>query len=201
MPHFDKFLEWLCEEQDEITEDILTRQLQETNRDIGCSIHQLYGVLRETCIGAAKNSVMSYVEDASINGARLLQEFARERLHVSKVGLAALGQRITKPPKATLDTQEDHLREWDSDCRRWYRMTKQSPGELALVYLQDMLPEAAVANIELSKHDSLTVQQMRDFYKKIIAEEKSSRRKKAKCAGGLHEFVERLQLAEDDAGE
>ena len=147
MPHFDKFLEWLCEEEDEITEDILTRQLQQTNRDIGCFIHQLYGALRETCIGSAKNSVMSYEEDASINEARLLQEFAREHLHGSKVGLAALGQRITKPPKATLDPLEDHLRELDSDCRRGYCMTKQSPGELALIYLQDMLPEAAVAKL------------------------------------------------------
>ena len=80
-------------------------------------------------------------------------------------------------------------------------MTKQSPGELALVYLQDMLPEAAVAKFELLKHDILTVQQMRDFYKKIIAEEKSNKRRKAKGAGGLHELVERLQLAENDAAE
>ena len=80
-------------------------------------------------------------------------------------------------------------------------MTGQSPGELALVYLQDMLPEAAVAKFELLKHDILTVQQMRDFYKKIIAEEKSNKRKKAKGAGGLHELVERLQQAEQAAGE
>ena len=93
VPHFDKFLEWLCEEQDEVTDDILTKKLQETKWDIGYFNHQLYGVLRETCIGSAKNSVMSYEEDTTINGARLLQEFAREHLHGSKVGLAALGQR------------------------------------------------------------------------------------------------------------
>ena len=82
-------------------------------------------------------------------------------------------------------------------------MTKQTPGELALVYLQDMLPEAATAKFDLVKHDILTVQQMRDFYKKIIAEEKSNRKKKGKGVGGLHELVERLAAAqvEPEAGE
>ena len=113
VPHFDKFLEWLCEEQEEITVEVLTERQKEANRDLGDSggmgkwdvgyfNRQLYGVLRETCIGSAKNSVMSYEEDTHMNGARLLQEFAREHLHGSIVGLAALGQRITKPPKATM---------------------------------------------------------------------------------------------------
>ena len=168
VPYFDKFLEWLCEEQEEITEEVLRKKQEEIHRNLrdengdawetAYFNRQLYGVLRETCVGSAKNSVMSYEDDTTINGARLLQEFAREHLHGSKVGLAALGQRITKPPRATLETLEDRLREWDSDCRRWLRMTRQSPGELALVYLQDMLPEAAVAKFELLKHDILFVQ-------------------------------------------
>ena len=94
VPHFDKFLEWLCEEQEEVTEETLKKKQEEANRvlgdgggvgrwEVGYLNRQLYGILRETCVGSAKNSVMSYEEDTHINGARLLQEFAREHLHGS----------------------------------------------------------------------------------------------------------------------
>ena len=91
-----------------------------------------------------------------------------------------------------METLEDRLREWDSDFCRLYRMTKQSPRELALVHLQDMLPEAAVSIFDLLKHDILTVQQMREFYKNMIAEEQINKRKKAKEGVRLHELAERL---------
>ena len=128
VPHFDKSREWLCEEQEEITADVLIEKQKEVHQDLGDSgragkwevgyvNRQLYGVLRETCIGSAKSSVMSYEEDTHIHVAQLRQEFAREHLHGSNVGLAALGQRITEPPKAKMETLEDRFREWGSDCR------------------------------------------------------------------------------------
>ena len=81
---FDKFQEWLREEQGEITADVLIEKQTEVNQDLGnsgragkCEVgyvnRQLYGELRETCIGSAKNSVMSYEEDRHINGVQLLQ--------------------------------------------------------------------------------------------------------------------------------
>ena len=64
---------------------------------------QLYGVLSECAIGVMKGKVMAYEKEVTINGANHFRDLARQHLDGSQAGLAAIGQRVAKPARATME--------------------------------------------------------------------------------------------------
>ena len=67
-------------------------------------------------------------------------------MHGSKISQAALGQKVIKPPRATLADLEARLREWNSDVKGYERINKQPVHtDLSLIYLLKMMPNGAKA--------------------------------------------------------
>ena len=128
--------------------------------DIAWMNMQLYGVLAEICVGKAKNKVVAYESQEDINGAFIYREFAREHLNASKTGTVALGTRITRPAQATMDTFEDRLLLWETEKEQYQRITGNKIGELALIHLQDMMPEEVKKRFEHERHNLLLVEDL-----------------------------------------
>ena len=58
----------------------------------------------------------------------------------SQAATVALGQRITEPAMATMDTFEDRLRAYDQYKDRYERLANQTVAELAYIHLPKMIP-------------------------------------------------------------
>ena len=85
---------------------------------------QLYGILSETAVEALKDTVMKREKEKRTNGARIFRDLSRDYLDSSKEGLVALGQRVVKPARSSMETFEDRLRSWEEDVERLNRMSK-----------------------------------------------------------------------------
>ena len=94
---------------------------------------QLYGVLAASGAGKAKNMVVAREKEVEYHGARLFQEFVREHLDGPQVGTVVLGQRTTKPVRATIATLEERLLEWEANRERYQRIPDAELDKLAVV--------------------------------------------------------------------
>ena len=83
-----------------------------------------------------------------------------------------------------MDSFGERLQRWDREKEQYERITNNHIGELALIYLQDMMPKQIRPTFELEKHNILTVAQLRTFFNRIIDDHKND----TKHGGdGLHE--------------
>ena len=73
---------------------------------------------------------MALEKEPEIHGAKLLRDLSRDYLDGSKEGLVALGQRVVKPARSSMDALEDRLRAWEDDVKRLDRMS--SSGKVRL---------------------------------------------------------------------
>ena len=114
---------------------------------------QLYQILSETATGKLSDTVMALEKDTDFNGAKIFRDLARDHLDCSRQGMVALGLRVVKPARATMEEFEARLRAWDEDVERYKRISGTPVNEdLKPVYLQDMMPEALKSSYEVEKH-------------------------------------------------
>ena len=119
------FLEWIGELTEEISEKVFDdKQKLEPDWDLEWLNSQLYSVLSETATGTLKETVMQREKEVKTNGAEIFRDLSRDYLDSSKEGIVALGQRVVKPSRATMETFEDRLRAWEQDVKRLDRLSK-----------------------------------------------------------------------------
>ena len=196
------FLEWLEELQVDVTAKLLEDKAKEpavaaAGWNIPWMNKQLYGVFCEIAIGKAKSKVVSNKRFVDHNGSLIYRELAREHLSASRSGVVALGTRLTKPTRATIEDFEVRLMQWDLEREQYKMITGNDVGELPLIYLQDMMPEDVCRRYELEKHNTLKVEDLRAFFRRLIDAHKSAPRGKGR---GLHD-LDAERVGREEPGE
>ena len=110
----------------------------------------------------------------------------------------ALGQRITKPPRALLEEFQQRLIEYDRDKEKYERLSQTKMGELAYIHLQDMIPEESVEKWEKDNHNITTLVELRLFFTKLIRDfmaSGSKRKLKGRTVAELAVSAEDLEEA------
>ena len=101
---FLEFLHWLENLKAELTPQLLVNKaVEKPEWNVSDLNRQLYGVLSECAIGVMKGKVVAYEKEVTINGAKICRDLARQHLDGSQAGLAAIGQRVAKPSRATME--------------------------------------------------------------------------------------------------
>ena len=151
---------------------------------------QLFSILSETATGTLKDAVMALEKEPAINGAKLLRDLSRDYLDGSKEGLVALGQRVVKPARSSMDALEDRLRAWEDDVKRLDRMSSSGKvsDELKPVYLEDLMPTELSSRYELDKHELREYVPYKAWLERMILEHKNKR--SVRRGKGLHELEE-----------
>ena len=102
-PNFQDVLQHLEEMKDEVSEESLQKLKNEKGWEVAKMNEQLYGIMAEASDGRAKGSIMGREHETDTNGAVLYREFALQHLDGMQHATVALGQRLTKPPRALLE--------------------------------------------------------------------------------------------------
>ena len=92
--------------KDEVSVDSLQKLKNDKGWEVAKMNEQLYGIMAEASDGRAKGSIMGREHETDTNGAVLYREFALQHLDGMQHATVALGQRLTKPPRASLEEFE-----------------------------------------------------------------------------------------------
>ena len=79
-----------------------------------------------------------------------------------------------------MDTFEDRLMKYDTEMDQYQRMTGNTFGELAMIHLQDMMPDEVRSRWENEKHNLLTLVDMRKLFGRMIDDHKNGAALKVK---------------------
>ena len=192
-PPFHDFLTWLADLQKEVSAEVLEAKNKEMNGawPMQWLNEQLYRILSETCTGKLSDTVMACEKDTDFNGAKIFRDLSRDHLDCSRQGMVALGLRVVKPARATMEEFEARLRAWEEDVERYKRISGTAVNEdLKPVYLQDLMPEALKPRYDLEKHRLQQVDALKEFFDRMILDYKTNKAVKPK---GIHELQQKSE--------
>ena len=194
-PPFHDFLQWLTDLQEEVTVEIMHEKgiNMKGAWNMTWLNEQLYGILSETSVGKLSETVMGREKDVNTNGARIFRDLTRDVLDSSREGMVALGLRVVKPAKATIENFEERLRSWEEDVERYGRISGNEVNEdLKPVYLQDLMPETLKLRLDLEKHKWRKFPDLIEFFERMILEHKSSKAMERPHIEGVNELQQSL---------